>query len=504
MKLELIYLGIVTIFEVCLWLRPIWKYRKYLSCAIILVLSIASGLFFGSHLNVWTGLLVVFSIYRMINLLRLIEGRTNADYLYHVARKTSFTLILLQAVALLIYLLTRHAHIKLDFWLYLALVLQATFAAMLLASTTRHIKKATPTGTGENYANKDLPTLSVLIPARNETDDLDECLRSIVASNYPKLEVLVLDDCSQNKRTPEIIRSFAHDGVTFMSGELPPDDWLAKNYAYEELSKQANGEILLFCGVDTRFAEDSLRFMVEELLNRKKTMLSVMPLNIVKSKVWIKSMLIQPARYAWEVALPRRILKRPPVLSTCWLIKSSTLKDCGGFEAVKRSVSIESYFAKHTTSNSDGYSFLRSANIFGLVSVKTFNEQKDTAIRTRYPQTHRRPEIVCLLSIVEFGMFLGPLVVAVIALANKQWLALILGLLVFGLYKAFDIIILRLTFGRFHLFAVSLLSFAVIYDICLLNYSMWQYEFHEVLWKGRNVCLPVMRVEPPDTLEKLT
>jgi hypothetical protein len=289
-----------------------------------------------------------------------------------------------------------------------------------------------------------------------------------------------------------------------MSGELPPDDWLAKNYAYEQLSKQANGEILLFCGVDTRFEEDSLRHMVEELLNRKKAMLSVMPLNIVKSKFWIKSVLIQPARYAWEIALPRRIVKRPPVLSTCWLIKASTLKDCGGFEAVKRSVSIESYFAKYAASSSDGYSFLRSANLFGLSSVKTFSEQKDTAIRTRYPQTHRRPEIVSLLSLVEFGIFLGPLVVSAIALVNKQWLALILGLLVFGLFKAFDIILLRLTYHKFHLLAVSLLSFAVVYDICLLNYSMWKYEFHQVYWKGRNVCMPVMRVEPPGTLEKLT
>jgi hypothetical protein len=36
--------------------------------------------------------------------------------------------------------------------------------------------------------------------------------------------------------------------------------------------------------------------------------------------------------------------------------------------------------------------------------------------------------------------------------------------------------------------------FAAIYDICMLNYSMWQYEFGEVIWKDRNVCIPIMGV----------
>jgi hypothetical protein len=38
--------------------------------------------------------------------------------------------------------------------------------------------------------------------------------------------------------------------------------------------------------------------------------------------------------------------------------------------------------------------------------------------------------------------------------------------------------------------------FAIILDIAALNISMYMYEFREVLWKGRNVCVPVMRVVP--------
>jgi hypothetical protein len=44
--------------------------------------------------------------------------------------------------------------------------------------------------------------------------------------------------------------------------------------------------------------------------------------------------------------------------------------------------------------------------------------------------------------------------------------------------------------------ALVALPVGVFVDISLLHYSMWQYEFSHVEWKGRNVCVPVMHVVP--------
>ncbi len=33
-------------------------------------------------------------------------------------------------------------------------------------------------------------------------------------------------------------------------------------------------------------------------------------------------------------------------------------------------------------------------------------------------------------------------------------------------------------------------------DLALLHISFWKYEFSSIEWKGRNVCIPVMRMEP--------
>ena len=67
----------------------------------------------------------------------------------------------------------------------------------------------------------DVPSVSVCIPARNETHAMAECLERVLASDYPKLEILVFDDNSADD-TSTIIRSFAQEGVRFVAGtELP-------------------------------------------------------------------------------------------------------------------------------------------------------------------------------------------------------------------------------------------------------------------------------------------
>ncbi|HXR49615.1 MAG TPA: glycosyltransferase, partial [Verrucomicrobiae bacterium] len=258
---------------------------------LIIALSLLSGTITGAHFSGWAIILLIFSMYRMINLLRLVEGRTQADYLFAVSKRSSLWLIGLQLMVLLLARINHIYHIRSIVWLYALGLFQLVAASTVLASTLRHLRTTKPPAIKEHYADRDLPTLSVCIPARNETEDLEACLQSLIISNYPKLEILVLDDCSQNKRTPEIIRAFAQDGVRFVDGKVPPERWLAKNYAYKQLVDEASGELLLFCGADTRFQPESLRIMVETLLAKRKTMLSIIPRNKLPS-IWDLSSLV--------------------------------------------------------------------------------------------------------------------------------------------------------------------------------------------------------------------
>jgi GT2 family glycosyltransferase len=187
-----------------------------------------------------------------------------------------------------------------------------------------------------------LPTVSVCIPARNETKDLPGCIESVLASTYPKLEILVLDDCSYDK-TPGIIKEYAHRGVRFISGQEPDNSWIAKNSAMNKLFEESKSDIVIFAGVDVRFSSNTVQYIIEQLEHGLLDMVSILP---QRSDNHEGTVFIQPLRYWWELAVPRFFGKRPPVLSSLWAIKRKKLLAVGGFDSVKRSVRPEAHFAK--------------------------------------------------------------------------------------------------------------------------------------------------------------
>ncbi len=490
MTLIIVLFGLLSGLELILWLPVLWRRPRVPAGVIAVVLPVVSAALVIEFWTAWSVVVAVFSIYRAINLWRLVEWRVQTDYLYYASRQTSHWLIAIQLVFLSLVALNPLTTLS---WVYCIAGVQLAAALALFIATTHNLISTRLPRITDAYADRDLPSLTVAIPARNETEDLEACLRSLTASNYPKLEILVLDDCSQNKKTPEIIRNFAHDGVVFVGGNPPPEHWLAKNYAYQQLADEANGNIVLFCGVDARFEADSLRVMVQTLLQTKKSMLSFIPRNQLAGGSGLGMALLQPARYAWELAFPRFSSKRPPVLSTCWLVSAAVLHGAGGFKAISRGSSPESYFAR-AAMRQGGYSLLQSDTTIGLSSAKTFGEQRDTAIRTRYLQLHRRPEITALLSFVELLVLVAPPVMTVVAGIKHAWILTSLGGLASVLLITVHARFVALAYRRFLWRGLIALPVAALYDIGLLNYSMWQYEFGEVIWKGRNVCVPVMRV----------
>lgn len=489
MKQLLVLLLALSAMEISIWLPVLWRFRKGLAIITMGALVVLSTVIFIAHPRLWTALIAIFGLYRAFNLSRLIKARMHERYLKRVTFRTSWILIAYQVLTLVLLRGITHFDITgRSRWVVLG-GLQLLMATVLLLATLRHIRTTREPVVTESYADRDMPTLTVAIPARNETDDLRACIESLIANDYPKLEILVIDDCSSNAKTPEIIRSYAHEGVRFIGGNEPEGTWLAKNWAYERLSEEANGDYLLFCGVDTRFSPLALRRLVITMLAKKKSMLSVMPENRMAN--W-KSAFIQPIRYAWELSLPRRLFQRPPVLSTCWIIKKDLLESAGGFRAVSRSIVPESHFAR-TASVHDGYSFMRSRE---LISVKTYEEQWATAVRTRYPQLHRRPELVGLVALFELAGLAGPYALFIASTINGWLLAGILSMVAAVLLTAAYVSVVGVTYNGVKLSSFVLLPFVVALDILLLHDSMVKYEFSEVIWKGRNVCIPVMHVIP--------
>lgn len=468
------------------------SYQRFMAA-----LAIASGLggsimLLALNFNLASVLIMFLSVYRAVNLGRLLERRMHNQYLQHSFRGSSLRLIGYQLLVVAAYGLWNLYGLAFhkDSIMLTASALIAVISGLIFYQTFVSLIKSRRFASGRQIASQELPTLSVLIPARNETNGLTQCLEAVIASTYPKLEIIVLDDCSQDK-TPEIIKSLAHDGVRFISGQAVPDTWLAKNFAYRQLAQEATGEILLFMGVDVRMTPASIELLIEELIISRCDMLSVMPKRQGQSLV---GAILQPMRYWWQVAIPPSISGHPPVLSTCWLILKKQLDKQGGFESSKRAIEPE---AALSAALAHRYRFVWADNTIGITTIKSIPEQLATAIRSRYPQLHRRPERVALLSLFELTVLCLPFIVLILGLfgsveVNVWRLLTVSALLLFGSHLA----ITFLTNPRIWPLAVFSFPIIVLAECFATNLSMYKYEFSVVEWKGRNICLPVMHVVP--------
>ena len=268
--------------------------------------------------------------------------------------------------------------------------------------------------------------------------------------------------------------------------------WLAKNQAYDKLYQESSGSFILFCGVDVRFGPSTIRSMVNVLRSRNKSMLSVLPLRIAGAA---QATLLQPMRYWWELALPRRLFNRPAVLSTCWMIERKALKHLGGFGAVSHAVIPEGFFARELV-KTDGYSFVRSTDELEVRTVKSLNDQRETALRTRYPEVRRRPEVVLLVTLAELFVFFAPFLSLVVSLVSGFVPGIILSGISTVVVLVTHLVILQVTNPANLAVSILTFPFAAITELIIGYVSMFKYEFGTVEWKGRNVCIPVMHVVP--------
>ena len=465
--------------------------RKALYVLVVVICCFSVSVLLMNSFSILSVGVIIVALFRVFNAFRVVYGRQNPQRLLQSTKRTSMYFILYQMLTfVLFYLALHYPIIQENFWLAVSAI-SAFCISWLVYSTKFNLAKSTLRPSDKYFSDMELPSVSVCIPARNETEQLSACLSSIIKSEYQKLEVLVLDDCSQDK-TSEIIKGFAHDGVRFIPGQEPKKGWLAKNQAYQDLSEAASGEILIFCGVDVRLEKYAIRSTIVSMIARKKMMISVLPRGLQSVA---NARLLQPMRYWWELSMPRRKFNRPPVLSTYWAISKQSFIELGEMKSVRGSVMPEVYFARELA-KSDEYSFMRSNGKLTLFSAKTLPDQWQTSIRTRYPRLKNRPENVLVVCLLELSMIFLPFLVLPIAIISGQYLLIIIAIFNILMLLIIHLLIVLAWGVKNPIMAVALLPVAVFFEIYATLVSMWRYEFGRVEWKDRNICLPALNHYP--------
>ena len=161
----------------------------------------------------------------------------------------------------------------------LNLLAVGVFWAIVCYRWLRHPRRPLPTVTQVQWNKADeLPLVSVIVPARNEAHHISCCVQSLLAQDYPRFEVIVVDDCSDDGTSAIVSRLAERDKrLRLVQGALLPEGWMGKAHAVYQGYRQAAGEWLLFTDADTEHAPCLLSGVMSLVLESRAAFATVIP-----------------------------------------------------------------------------------------------------------------------------------------------------------------------------------------------------------------------------------
>lgn len=181
------------------------------------------------------------------------------------------------------------SRLAIAFTIYLLLGPLAWVGVCLLAMFARH--RMTRLHAARAPLPEPAPTLSIVVPAKDEAAGLRDCVSRVLAQDYPNAEVVVIDDRSTDG-TAEILDAIAAEQPRVRATHVAalPAGWLGKCHALHVGTRDLTSEWLLFVDSDVQLAPDAARRAVALCADRDYHALSIMPLLDARS-FWERSLL---------------------------------------------------------------------------------------------------------------------------------------------------------------------------------------------------------------------
>ena len=152
----------------------------------------------------------------------------------------------------------------------------------------------------------DAMRVSVCIPARNEAENIGACVRAALSSRWPNLEVIVVDDRSDDG-TADVAKAvgLGDERLHVVEGTQPPRGWAGKPWACVRAAGESQGQVLCFVDADVRLAPDAVGALVGEMVRSDLRLIS--------------------AYGSWDL---RGFWERLLVPAVGWLIRGAVNLDC--------------------------------------------------------------------------------------------------------------------------------------------------------------------------------
>jgi GT2 family glycosyltransferase len=188
------------------------------------------------------------------------------------------------------------------------------------------------------------PSLTVIVPARNEAADIAATLHSLLAQDYPNLQIIAVDDRSTDQ-TGVIIDSITAEHREKLRAlhvtELPPG-WLGKTHAMSLAAGHAATNYLLFTDADVLFHPAAIRLSLAEAVATRADHLVTVPTTLIHR--WDEAAILGFfqlfslwAARPWLIANPKA--KHDAIgIGAFNLLRREAYLQIGGFESLRMEI----------------------------------------------------------------------------------------------------------------------------------------------------------------------
>lgn len=184
--------------------------------------------------------------------------------------------------------------------------------------------------------------VSVLIPARNEENNIANLLSDLQNQDYQNIEIIIFNDLSTD-RTEEIVTQIAQTDtrIRIVNSDGLPQGWLGKNYACHSLSTIAKGQYLLFLDADVRVKDGIIANYIARAEKHNTGLLSIFP----------KQKMVSPGEYLTVPVMNYILLTLLPLVLVLKSKFASMAAANGQFMLFKRTKYLETLPHKKFRSN---------------------------------------------------------------------------------------------------------------------------------------------------------
>ncbi len=188
------------------------------------------------------------------------------------------------------------------------------------------------------------PSLTIIVPARNEAVDIAACLQSLLQQDCANLRIIAVDDRSTDA-TGAIMEALAAehpDKLQVLHVTELPSGWLGKTHAMACAAYHATSDYLLFTDGDILFRPDACRRCLAQAVASNADHFVTLPTPTIKSRGegmllgFLQVLGLWPTR-PWRADDPSATRDFVGIGAFC-LLRASAYRELGGFEAFRMEI----------------------------------------------------------------------------------------------------------------------------------------------------------------------